>query len=219
MLWDNDDILHILSKNNIWWTTYNNFLYMHQKIDYAKYIILYLYGGIYVDIDAKQLKSFDNLLDKYKNYDLIVSELNINYTLSYLYCQKDKCVNNGIIFSKPNTEIMKLIIDYINENYKCNIMSKLFCILTTTGPIMFSKVIDSYKNKDKIMILKSEYLEPCILDSCNITDNTIIAHHHDGTWYSLITRNIIVIFIDYTYVIISIILLICLLIYIYWIKN
>jgi mannosyltransferase OCH1-like enzyme len=98
-------------------------------------------------------------------------------------------------------------------------MSKLFCILTTTGPIMFSKVIDSYKDKDRIMVLKSEYLEPCVLDSCNITNNTIMAHHHDGTWYSVITRNVIVIFLDNAYVTISIIILICMLIYIYYKKN
>src|SRR5579859_1748998 len=50
--------------------TYDSFDLTIQKIDYAKYVILYLHGGMYVDMDMMCLRSLDTLLDQDK--DLIV---------------------------------------------------------------------------------------------------------------------------------------------------
>ncbi len=41
---------------------------MIQKIDFAKYCIIYTYGGVYVDMDSECLKSIDGLFTGKKIY-------------------------------------------------------------------------------------------------------------------------------------------------------
>ena len=77
--WDDVSIVDLLSKNTIWLNTYHKLNYLHQKVDYARYIILYIYGGVYIDMDVKMVKPLDSLLQKYIGYDFIVSRLNLNY--------------------------------------------------------------------------------------------------------------------------------------------
>ena len=52
---------------------YNNYRYMIQKIDLAKYIILYNYGGIYIDMDTKCLQAITD--DFLGDNDVILSKL------------------------------------------------------------------------------------------------------------------------------------------------
>ena len=65
------------------------------KIDLARYIILYHYGGVYIDMDMEWIKDFSFLID---NDD----ELIINKT-------KFKFYNNGVIFSKPKCKFGNFI--------------------------------------------------------------------------------------------------------------
>jgi mannosyltransferase OCH1-like enzyme len=185
IFWDEVEILKLIMTNKMWITVYYAFIYMHQKIDYARYIILLIYGGIYVDMDASALKSFDDLLDVNKKYDMIVSKLGITKNIALLSCQYERCLNNGIIISKPNVPILKILINYINKHYECTTaVPKTLCINGTTGPAIVTKVLTEYmkKHKSKVLVLKSEFLEPCYLDVCNVTKNTIIQHNHERSW-------------------------------------
>lgn len=186
IIWDNESILDLIKDDKDINTTYNSLVHLHQKVDYAKYVILYKFGGIYVDMDVKQEKSFDSLLEKYKGYNLIVSLLDLGKVEAYFSCYRGRCINNGVIISPKKTDIMKTIILYINKNYKCSSFGiKEYCINSTTGPDMFTSVITDYmsKNKDnKILLLPPEYLEPCIPNKCKITKNTYTVHKHDNTW-------------------------------------
>src|ERR1700677_60433 len=77
-LWDSESIEQLVKYNNTINKTYNALHYMHQKIDFAKYIILYLFGGFYIDMNAYAIKNLDNLINDYSQYDLIVSKLGNN---------------------------------------------------------------------------------------------------------------------------------------------
>jgi hypothetical protein len=79
-------------------------------------------------------------------------------------------------------------LDYIsNLNNSCDYeISKQACINNTTGPKSFSEffIIKSKNKNNKILILPSDYLEPCMMDKCNITKNTVIKHIHEGSWFN-----------------------------------
>ena len=47
--------------------------------------------------DVEIIKSFNSLIEKYKDYDTIVSELNIDNFESYMTSGSKKSYNNGII--------------------------------------------------------------------------------------------------------------------------
>ncbi len=190
ILWDEIKILKLISSNKEWLDLYYKFVYLHQKIDFAKYIILYTFGGIYVDIDVELIKSFDSLINEFNNADIIVSKLNINSTESLITTGYPESYNNGIIISKKRGEVIKKLIDTILTSfYKSDLHFKVAYINSTTGPQIFTKVIN--KNKNISNILHSEYLEPCTRGDCNITDNTIAIHKHELTWMPEVLKNFI----------------------------
>lgn len=200
IMWDEISILELINTNPNWVKTYYSFLYLHQKVDYARYVILYICGGIYIDVDVKVIKSFDEILEKNKQYESVFSYTSANMAYSVAQCSHSQCLNNGIIISKPKSEILEILINHIDNNPHCNKLTpKVMCILHTTGPAIFTAIISKYyeNNKDKIKILAGEYLEPCIMGKCNITDNTIVIHEHDGTWVPAFQYNFIKNYIKY----------------------
>ena len=94
-LWDKVRFEKLLKKlnNNLYNRLYHNLPYMIQKIDFCKYVIIYEFGGVYVDMDTKSEKSLNNLL-KNNTYGLLLSKLEIYKLINY------HLVNNGIILSK-----------------------------------------------------------------------------------------------------------------------
>jgi len=200
MLWDEINILELLKKNNIdWLKQYYKFQYMHQRIDYAKLIILYLYGGIFIDMDAYTIKNLQKLFDDNKQYDFVISKLaNLSGIANFSVCGNfTQCFNNGNFISKPKNDILNYMIKNISDS--CNLLdNKVRCIGKTTGPVFFNKIIQKYiddkniTNKSSIKILDHEYLEPCLgKDKCDITDNTFVVHKHENSWMDSLTKVII----------------------------
>ena len=197
-LWDHNKIVNLLETNQKLIQTYNKLKYMHLKIDFAKYVILYYEGGIYIDMDATFIKPIDELLDKYIEYDLIISNQGINSLESYLNCGYLTCLNNGIIISKKHNHVLLKLIDTIVESPLCFSNNKIECIQQITGPQKFTNII--YQNMNsKIKILPNEYLEPCLLDKCHITENTYAIHKHNLTWVPDNLKKIAILYLDYKY--------------------
>ena len=181
MYWDKNKIYDLIKFN---YPTLkkiiDNYPYMIQKIDMAKYLILYHYGGFYVDMDTICHKSFKNLylIKEFKNYDLVCSQMEI---IPYL-----KIVNNGIIFSKPRHPILLLLLNklknYQNKEFYQN--HDLY-IMQSTGPIFFHQMIDEFKT-NTVLILPETFFE-----SCSLTDyqtctkkGEYMTHHHTLSWTS-----------------------------------
>jgi mannosyltransferase OCH1-like enzyme len=198
MFWDENKILDLLSRDKIILDKYNSYIYLHQKVDFAKIVILKYYGGAYIDIDVIAIKSINEILDNNKEYDFIVSYLNhITVIDKYLSCQDMRgCINNGIIISKKNSDIC----DYLIENFenKCyDFTPKLLCIQNTTGPNIFTKLLYNYKGDSKILILPHQHFEPCIFGkNCDIKEDTYLIHEHNLSW---IDDNIKIIAMIYSY--------------------
>jgi mannosyltransferase OCH1-like enzyme len=206
MLWDEIKIIKLILTKKEWTDIYYKFIYIHQKIDFAKYIILYTYGGIYIDIDIEVIKSFDNLIEKNNKYDLIISKSNVNAYESFIATRSVNIYNNGIIIAKKNSKTLLLLINTIIKKFYLPILEpKVLTINYTTGPYIFTDVIS--KNEDNVKILDSEYLEPCLIDNCTITSNTISIHKHELSW---MPENLITIFNFYLKNKLTVIGLICL---------
>lgn len=185
MIWDNNSIKKYFKNNHRILTTYNKLKYLHQKVDFMKYCILYNFGGVYMDMDINALKSLDQLVKQYENYECILSGINLNVMESYALCRNNKCINNGIIISQQKSNFMLALINEICKNNKCQIydLNKSICINRTTGPLLITKIYNNYENKSQIKILHYSYFEPCVLgDICDIKKNTILIHTHNTTW-------------------------------------
>ncbi len=201
ILWDEIKILKLIQSDYNLCKKYYKYNYLHQKVDFAKLIILYNYGGICIDMDAYTVKPLDELIEKYGDYEFVISNLkSLGYLGNFIACGKyDYCVNNGNYFGKKKARIVNFLIE--NLNTKCNMFqNKMWCINKTTGPDIFNRLLRQfikYNPTYKVKILNYDILEPCLMDYCYVTDNTYIVHKHAGTWVNAFMKKIGNLYIGY----------------------
>ena len=217
--------------------------------DIFRYLILYLEGGVYSDMDCEPIKPLDTLIndihyhgDKNRNnlffiYNLKDSLLNpdwdfyknpcdscclISKTDIYTYkCLGHKYVNKEtntivckeffehpeifknehnnyrlcqwFIITKPKQQIfldsyiesinnIKNRLLYINQLKYTNPDQYFLEVVSATGPIMFTKIINKTLKNDNICILPSDFF--CSGSGCvvPITRNSYIKHHFTSVW-------------------------------------
>lgn len=186
IFWDENSINNFLQQNYPQYlNNYKNFNYMHQKIDFFKYILMNHYGGIYADIDTICLQNFDNLL----KYDgVVVCETMANKFESFITFGQQHSVNNGVILSEKHHPFW---LWYINNIFKQKgpWLTKFSEINNTTGPSFFSKCIYSYKGEG-ITILNHHAFEPCYSGDiyCKVDNKSYADHQHAQTWISPIVQ-------------------------------
>lgn len=200
--WDSDRIDELLKNINVKWIsdTYNELPLMIQKIDFAKYIILYYIGGIYIDIDVKCLKSLDTIIEKHHEATLIVSEIpkdNFQRFIFYITGTRyQKIYNNGIIMCEKENSVLfntiQLVHKYKNNSFKN--YSKFLYIFYSTGPLVLTEAVynqkdDNLKDNQKVVFLDQSYLEACDIGQlkytgCEIPEHAIGIHYYESAWVS-----------------------------------
>lgn len=166
LLWDKDDIEKLI-KNSFpkYLQFYEMLPSMIQKIDFAKYCIMYAYGGLYVDMDCECLKPIDSLFLK-SNKKLFVVSLDVDVFEQIASNYYDTLYNNGWFASSKKNALWKLVIKYISQQsidrawYETNIGY----IFRTTGPKAFSQVVNNFSEK--------EVVESGLIDPIKWTDYT-----------------------------------------------
>ena len=144
--------------------------------DYARFDILYQYGGIYFDTDVEAIKSFDSIL---KNGGFMGLEttgsvaaglgigcnagLGIAYQILEFYTSLHFINSDG----SYNT---KTVVEYVTE------------ILKKHG----LKNENTIQQFDGFTVYPTEYFCPYSLKTytLNITDNTYSIHHYEASWLS-----------------------------------
>jgi len=102
------------------------------KVDFWRYLVLYKYGGVYLDMDSSIEKPLDDLI-KPDDEAIITAEGNPNL-----------CVQWALIFNKKHP-ILKKTIDFIVENIKNNTYPN--DIHKMTGPTVYTKAINAIHNE------------------------------------------------------------------------
>jgi mannosyltransferase OCH1-like enzyme len=97
------------------------------KVDFWRYLVLYKYGGVYLDMDSTIKKPL-RMLIKDTDEAIITVEKNPN-----------RYVQWGLIFSKGHP-ILKRTIDLVVENIKYNLFPNN--IVMMTGPAVYSRAIN-----------------------------------------------------------------------------
>jgi len=124
---------------------YKKFPYNIQKYDFARYLILYHYGGIYADLDYFCVKNFSKLID-FKKVSIAGSEI-----------IKEK-YQNALMISPPKShfwlEVIKEIIlsanfdQELKPNPELFSSTQAFYIVNTTGPFVIERAIEKRFGKD-----------------------------------------------------------------------
>lgn len=176
---------------------------MHIKIDLGRYVLIYLYGGIYIDMDAYILRGLDTsdyvnqVIDIYEKDNknvLAISQASTTSLESYFTVQYSKTLNNAIMMSSPKNPVLekfiKQTIQKINDNYSENVLGKstensAIYVSKTTGPFMFNYFFQNLNNltNSELVIFPPHVFEPCDLEQhCTINDKTVSIHLFEQSW-------------------------------------
>lgn len=163
---------------------YDSFPLMINKIDFGRYVVLYNYGGMSMDLDMKPLRPISETpaLDK---HDFIISYSAFPFTAVGM-------VNNALFIVTPQHPIMKEILDDIVgfDKTENDYLTKEMYIHNSTGPYKINKILDKYKSN--VHFMDNQYFEPCIsVDPyCTVTAASIADHKHEMSWMNPVVRKL-----------------------------
>lgn len=150
--------------------------------DYARFDILYQYGGIYFDTDVEVIKPFDDIL---KNGPFMGSERNGTESENAKIA-----VAPGLgISATPNMPIYKEILDDYQSSHFCvdgNYSAVKTVVVFATEPLLAKGLTNSDEVQEVagLKIYPKEYFAPKCVDTkkLTITKNTYSIHHYDASW-------------------------------------
>jgi mannosyltransferase OCH1-like enzyme len=128
-----DFVLNHFGKD--WLDIFNDCPISVMRADIWRYMVAYIYGGVYSDIDSickKPLESWTSL-----ESDLIVCEDGDEFS----YC-------NGAFASTAQNNIIKEILDYIKKQLIKKDYKNRYFVFHTTGTVAWSIAIKNLKNKN-----------------------------------------------------------------------
>ena len=212
MIWDHIKIENLLEESlaphEIWIKdTYYSYNKMIQKIDFAKYIILYKYGGIYMDMDIKCLQSINNT-PTINDSDIIFSRVPHDFFQSMLlkifgtmsFSDKE-LINNGTIMCIPGNEIILLTLKEAHKRKKFTCINNTVQIFCTTGPVCLTNALKTYKkteqNRYNIHVLSNSYFEHCSvceIKSCKIPKYAIGIHYFANSWVTPLEKSALAVY-------------------------
>lgn len=163
---------------------YNAYEYPIQKCDCIRYCILYMYGGLYADMDYCCNKPWNEVL---KNYP---SDLYITETPNKMH--NEVHISNSLMYSKPEHPFWKHMLIEMEQNRTVPIYySKHMAIMYTTGPGIINRVFHKYKTKYNLDYYPYKLFHPFgITTELRVnSDSNIYAYHlQKGCWNTLDTN-------------------------------
>jgi len=131
ILWDNDKISQFLKENfdAPVYEAYNNITAFAYKADLARYCILYVMGGMYIDLGIRMMNFWG--IPKEKGFSTFKE---LCFT-----AESWTIMQNGLIWSLPKRRELEICIDWIVNNYN----NKFYGTtpLCPTGPVMYGRAI------------------------------------------------------------------------------
>lgn len=140
-----------------YYSTFKNFKFKIQKIDFFRYLAVYYYGGVYLDLDIKLSLPLSDLtnnknavfpLEFKKNSDKLLQQQGFYGLIgNYAFYAPKKHPFLKLIIDNIVNDRIKNIDDLIETNYQRYVLYK-------TGPVMVTQSYIDYSDKQKVNIIK-----------------------------------------------------------------
>lgn len=165
ILWTHEDMEKFVKEvYPNFYQTYISYRYDIQRCDAFRYLVLYKYGGIYLDLDIICKKNLNNFL----HYDFVLS-------LSF---NTEKLFTNEFLMIVPQHPFFKYCMDQL-PNYlnSYSYFGKHLHVMNSTGPMFLTNMINNYgKIKNMYILTKDESAGDCNI--CN--ENTCLGGKYFG---------------------------------------
>ena len=151
--------------------------------DYARFWILYHYGGLYFDTDVEAIKPMDDIIERGPFIGIEAGHEKENSII----------VAPGLgLGCYPGHGFYKKVLDDYESShfvtwdgkYTGNICGKVSNLLFSSDK---RNNIDGFLNVEDIFVYPDEYFCPVnyYTGECHITDNTRTIHHYTATWRNI----------------------------------
>ena len=154
ILWTDETMDNFVKENYLnFYKIYKSYKYNIQRCDAFRYLLLYKYGGIYLDMDIMCKQDLNNFL----HYDLVLAK-SFNVETSF---------TNSFFMVIPNHHFFKYCIDNLAGNINSyQYFGKHFHVMNSTGPLFLNKMVNNYgKIKNSYVLTKKEFAGDCNI--CN----------------------------------------------------
>jgi mannosyltransferase OCH1-like enzyme len=145
------------------WPYFRDLKHNIQRADAIRYMWLYMYGGIYIDMDMVIVKSLDKLF--------------VDDTMLYLCTSGNitSCITNSFMASKPKCPIWLRMIEHMKQDPPWWAYGKHMEVMNTTGPVALNYVVKT--SEHPYMTIPSKMVMPCSVcdldryGTCDIGDS------------------------------------------------
>lgn len=175
---------------------YKKYSYAIQRCDVARYFILHRYGGLYADMDYFCNKSWNHVVEKYKNNFYLVETPNTttyvpHVSNSLMYCSKPGHVFWNVLFIE--LELKQSAVPYY--------YSRHVSIMFTTGPGILNRVFHRYRLRYKLTYYPYTMFHPYGLDNdikiLSKKPNVYAIHLGRGSWETKDSKLLIFFYQEY----------------------
>ena len=164
--------------------------------DYARFWILYKYGGLYFDTDVEVIKNMDDIIAKGAFMGLEKTQAGATPTQLGVAPGLGLGVNPGLgLGVNPGLGLYKELLDVYDDKHLFSAFGKIGeTIVGITSKIMQKKGIkrqsDGFLHCGEITIYPEEYFCPknYYTGELTITPNTCAIHHYTATWHKNTTN-------------------------------
>ena len=142
---------------------FNGFRYVIQKIDFFRYLAVYHYGGVYLDLDIELNMSVESLkMDHCAVFPIEYEKVPLSQQLPGLTNKSQVGLGNYAFYAPKKHPFIKHIIDSIVESMRSNMSKRQnkesynHYVYRTTGPMQVSKAYYDYdlKNRKEVRLIK-----------------------------------------------------------------
>jgi mannosyltransferase OCH1-like enzyme len=192
--WNESECTLLVKKKFKWfWETYKSFPYDIQRIDVIRYLIMYRYGGLYVDTDLACYKDIFQYINPSKIY-IVESSIPI------------RTVSNLLMYSPSKHPFWMKVISELPRVRNILYLSRHFEIMNATGPGLLDTVYHKYRLLYGIHLFPSELFNPIgITNSCDLnyidTHDIYTIHYGTGLWENMDSK--LIVFLCRNYILIS----------------
>ena len=167
ILWNNskiDELLHVHFPNFI--PCYKSYPHDIQRWYAIRYLILFLYGGLYVDMDYLCLEPIDSLIG---NSTCCMS---IEPQVDTMVYHKPLIIGNSFMACIVGHNYFKNIIEDMKINYKKKFSNNEFHeIMESTGTFLTTRIHNSYPEKEEITLIPTELITPLTFNESRLLIN------------------------------------------------
>lgn len=179
-LWTDDEMeSFVKTEYPDFYPTYKAYKYHIQRCDVFRLLVLYKYGGIYMDLDVVCKQRLDNLL----NYDLVLARSNNIKTV----------FANLFFMASPNNPFIGYCIQQLPKHVQSYSNSgKHFHVMYSTGPMFITKMVNEYNLKNipnAYVMTNQEFAGDCNACNKNKCKGGIYFSHIEGnSWFEWDTK-------------------------------